>query len=234
MDPREERLILGRPVKQWKNLWHYDKMKYVFITVLTLAAVSIAYTIITNTPPDFKLGGIGQIYVSDGSELQDFLHVAMPELKKITVDSAYISLTDTGTGDPIMYQKAMLMVTVSEEDVLALDRPQFTRLVSSGGFRSLDGLYPALLAALPASEQQKVVPMKAAVSQADGGDGIEHIYGIDVSALGTAQAIGLTGPQIVLTLSVDGKNLTNAETFLQKFLAATETLRATLTPTPTA
>ena len=232
-DPRDDRVVFGMTIRKWKHFWEYERTKTLFILGLSVAVFSILYTIITNTPPDFTFTTIGDITISEDTLFQSFVAAQMPEVKKAQTDGAYISTSGEGETDTVGVQKAFVLIAAGTLDVVALDEVQFTRYGSQGAYLSLDAFYAGLKATVPADVLAKVVPMKATVKTDDSGDGLEHIYGLDVTALGTYQALGIDGYHLIMTISSRAKHVTTSETFLTKFLQNTDSLKLIVTPYPT-
>jgi hypothetical protein len=232
-DPRDDRVVLGMTVRKWKHFWEYERTKTLFIIGISVAVVSILYTVITNTPPDFSFTTIGDLMISEDTQFQSFISAQMPEVKKAQTDGAYISTAGDGETDTVGFQKAFVLIAAGTLDVVALDGNQFVRYGDQGAYLSLDDFYAGLSATVSADVLAKVVPMKAKVSVENSGDGIEHIYGLDVTALGTYQALGIDGFRVILTISSRAKHIELSETFLTKFLQNTDSLKLLVTPYPT-
>jgi hypothetical protein len=233
-DPRDAKVVLGKTVRQWKHLWEYGRMKYLAIVAIAAAVVSIAYSIITNTPPDLKFLTLGEIITADGNDLENYLATAMPELKKIQKDGAYITRTGDGANDFVNVQKAFVLIAAGDEDILVLDDVQARNYGMEGGFKELDDFYATLRSELPASILAGIVPVEYTITTDNGGDGKPHVYGLDVTGLGTVQAVGIYGNRVIFSISIRTKHLSASETFLRKFLADTEALKLLVTPMPTA
>ncbi len=232
-DPRDDRVVLGMTIRKWKHFWEYERTKTLAILGLSVAVISILYTVITNTPPDFSFTTIGDIVISEDTLFQSFIAAQMPEVKKAQTDGAYISSSGNGETDTVGVQKAFVLIAAGTLDVVALDEIQFTRYGTQGAYLSLDTFYAGLQATVPADVLERVVPMKAIVKTEDSGDGLEHIYGLDVTALGTYQALGIDGYRVILTISSRAKHVALSETFITKFLQNTDSLILIVTPYPT-
>ncbi len=233
-NPRDAKVVLGRTVKQWKHLWEYGRMKYLAIAAIVVAVGSIAYSIITNVPADFKVFVLGEIVLDESPRLQDFVKVALPDVKNLEPNSAYVTRAGTGTDDAASTQKAFVLIAVGDEDIVVLDEVETDRFAPQGAFLELDDFYAKLQADLPASVMDKVVPVKYTLTTDNGGDGQPHVYGLDVTGLGTDQALGIYGTKCIMAISVRTKHLEASQTFIRTFLADTDSLKLLVTPIPTA
>ena len=232
-DPRDERVVLGKSVKQWKHLWHYGRTKYFAIAVTSALVIWLALSVITNRPPDLKFVSIGTIVSTGPDAMTAWALAQFPDVKKFQYDNVYLSADGTGENDVVNVQKAFVLLAAADEDTVALDAAHFKVYVTQGAFLNLDGFWAELQGTLPESVLAEVKPMRGATTVEDGGDGLSHVYGLDVTGLGTMPALGLYADSVVLTISVHTKHEDETKAFLTWYLEQTDALKALITPIPT-
>jgi len=233
-DPRDERVVLGKPVKQWKHIWEYGRVKFIGITAAAIALVSIVYSVVTNVPPDFQVFIVGELYQDEGPQMNNFVTAVLPDVKNFQPNSAFITRSGEDANDVANVQKAFVMIAAGDEDIVIMDELQADRFAPQSAFVELDDLYAKLQAELPAEIMDLVEPFRYKITEDQGGDGQIHIYALDMTKLGTYQALDLYGTRCVMAISVRSKHLEASKTFLSQFIARTESLKLLVTPIPTA
>lgn len=234
IDPRMQNVIFGKTRSEWSNIWLYGKVKYFAITLIAAFVIYMIYTIVTNTPPDFKIAAVGEFNIQDTDTAQNYVKKLFPDFKKVEITSAYLS--ENGGADqygPANAQKAMILMTVSGEDVILVDKTIFDRYSSMGAFREIGDLYTAI-ESMPELKDLGITSVKAKVSTESGGSGKEEIFGIDVSKSQLLNSIGIYGRNQILTISIKSEREKLARDFITKLFKDTKNLipLVTLIPSP--
>lgn len=239
VDPKMGNVVFGKTRSEWSNIWLYGKVKYFAIAVIAAFVIYMIYTVATNTPPDFKLAAVGNFSITDTKVAESYAIKLFPQFKKVEVASAYMS--DNGGGDQYgaaNAQKAMILMTVSGEDVIIVDKTTFNRYAGMGAFKPIGSVYD-IVSKLDETSSLEMKIVKATVSKESGGTGVEDVYGIDLSDSQLLNSIGIFGREQILTISIKTEREQLSKDFIIKLLKDSKQLEAQVTlipspmPTPT-
>lgn len=230
--PKMKKVILGKTRSEWKNILYYGRGKYIAIALAVLIVGSTAYTMITNTPPDFKVAVIGEFSVEDPVITENYVKSLYPEFEKVEVESVYINKNEADSfyGSAFI-QKAMLLLTASNEDVVILDRYTFNQYAGGGAFLPIGDLYEAILA-MDETDSLDIEAMKATIPTNSDGSGTEEIYGIDISDSELLSSIGISGRDQIIAISIHTDREQITKEFITKLFADTEDLLPDVTRMP--
>lgn len=236
-DPRMQNVVFGKTRKEWSNIWLYGKFKFGVIAVVGAFLIYMIYSIATNTPADFKIAVVGDFYVSETKATEDYAKTMFPEFKKVEIATAYLTADGGSEYGAANIQKAMILVTVSGEDIIIIDKSSFERYAGMGAFFPLDDLFNEL----NSKDENKGLTLKAstaAVEDSDGVAGPKKTYGIDLSDTQLLNGIGILGRDQILTVSIKSQRPDKAREFIRKLIADSKnvlpkvTLIPSATPTP--
>lgn len=237
-DIRQQALFFGKTRKEWGNIWFYGKFKYFVILIIVAFVAYMIYTMITNKPADFKIAAVGEFHIAEESETaQNYAKALFPEFKKVDVSLAYLS-NDGSSQGAANAQRALILLTVSGEDIIVVDSDVFKKYAPMGAFKPIDEFYSSIVA-IRMTGPLKLSAMKATVGTDTGGTGTEKTYGIDVSNTQLLNAIGIIGREQIITISIKSKREMLAKEFITKLFNDTDKLLPKVTiipsvqPTPT-
>ena len=234
--PAMKKVILGRTRKEWSNIWLYGRYKFLAIAVGVAFVAYFIYTVATNTPGDFKLAAVGDFYIPDTEAVSDYVLSQFTDFKKVDISSAYLSPEGSSGFDAANQQKAMILVSVSGEDVIVIDKASFDRYAPMGAFADISDLYDEV-AGYPETAGLELAGVQARAEGSDGEPGAEKVYGIDLSGSQLLSAIGISGRNQILTISIKSERPETAKEFIRKLMRdAAELLpdaRPLPDPTPT-
>lgn len=233
VDPKMQKVVLGKTRAEWKNIWFYGKVKYFVIAVIAAFVVYLIYTVATNTPADFKIAAVGSFNIPETEITENYAKTLFPEFKKVEVASAYMGSSMSGEYSTANAQKAMILMTVSGEDVIVVDRSIFNQYASMGAFVAMDDLYQSV-SALDSVKGLSVKPVTATVKDDSSGTGKEKIYGLDLSSTQLLSGLGIYGSEQILVISVKTSHQALAEEFIKKTLSGGTALLPKVTWVPTA
>lgn len=238
VDPKMKNVVLGKTRSEWSNIWLYGKVKYFAIAVIALFVGYMIYTVVTNTPADFKIAAVGEFNVQETKIAETYVKTLFPQFQKVEISTAYLSESGTADYAAANAQKAMILLTVSGEDIIVVDRTTFDRYVSMGAFKPIGDVYKALMA-MSETKDLSLESIKATISTESGGNGVEDIYGIDLSKSQILNAMGIYGRNQILTISIKSEREALAKEFISKLFKDTNSLLPKITwipspmPTPT-
>ena len=246
-DPKMQKVIFGKTRSQWKNIWYYGKIKYFIIGLVVAFIIYLTYTIITNTPADFKIAVIGEFATNDTTITENYVKGFYPQLKKVEIAPVYWDAASESSYYGSAYvQKIVILLTAAGEDVVVVDRATFDKYAANGAFKPIGDLYEKLVK-MDETKALGLESAKATISANSDGSGTEQVYGIDVSKSQILDSIGISGREQIITISVKTEREELTREFITKLLtdakqlvpkvtmvpAATPTPVPTLTPAPT-
>jgi len=238
-NPRLEQVVLGKPVRQWKNIWHYGRLPLLAGVIGAALLIYFIYTVATNEPPDFQIGFIGLFGKTETAEadVEEYIQDQFPDFDEIEVLLLPMDLRSidipAGTGEAsgssgqYLYEYMMKMLTLMVGDsyeVYVCDQLVFDRYAPQGAFADLTSFYSDLQKQLPADVFAKIKPLYRAP---DNGDEEEQtteaepvLYGLDVSELRLTQGLGLYSNDVqILTLGVKASAADEAAAFLRHWIS---------------
>lgn len=248
IDPRLEKVIFGKTLYTWLNLWHYWRWPLLGILFGAIFVGSLVYSIVTNKPPDFQLVAAGQFYVTDDAESRIKQYVCESIEGVETVEFQFIPLSfdqpePTGTdlipagADPESeYAYVMKMMALIAGDTIEMyicEKSVFDQYAPQGAFYELDQVYHNL-SDLPEDVLSKIKPLRRVFiedyeetenaeqiwpdEEAMNKDTSLPIYGLDVTELELLEGVGLYGKSQILTIGVKGDHLEQVEQFVEHWI----------------
>ncbi|MEA4889708.1 MAG: hypothetical protein VB070_09630 [Clostridiaceae bacterium] len=190
VDPRLEKVVLGKSRRQWRNIWHYGKWPFLAAVVGLFFLGYLIYSIATNEPPDFQLAVVGQFGAAEDSDerIDTYIKANYAGAEDIEVQMLPLDLRDTtqtsgsdgsdsynsSSVDPqSQYAYVMKMMTLIAGDsveVFLCDKPVFDQYAPQGVFTPLDDLYDRLQKTLPADVLAKIKPLRRQIDDSDSSD----------------------------------------------------------------
>ena len=232
-DPAMKRVVFGRTRTEWSNIWLYGKFKFLAIAVAVFFVVYLVYTVVTNTPGDFKLAAVGDFYIENSETPAEYVISLFPDYKKVDVSSAYIGSSGNSGYDAASEQKAMILVSVSGEDVIILDKASFERYAPIGAFMDIGALLDEV-SGFEEAAALSLAGVEATVQDREDNPGEKKVYGIDLSATQLLSAIGIDGRQQILTISVKSERPEAAAEFIRRLIRDSGNLLPETQPIPPA
>ncbi|MHB8961616.1 MAG: hypothetical protein ACYC5K_00465 [Saccharofermentanales bacterium] len=232
-DPAMKKVVLGKTRTEWSNIWLYGKFKFLAIAVALFFVTYLVYTVATNTPGDFKLAAVGDFYIENSETPADYIISLFPGYKKVDISSAYIGTAGSTGFDAASEQKAMILVSVSGEDVIVLDKASFERYAPIGAFMDISALLDEV-SKFEEAAALSLTGVEAAVQDSEDNAGVKKIYGIDLSSTQLLSAIGIDGRQQILTISVKSERPEAAAEFIRRLIRDSGNLLPETQPIPPA
>jgi hypothetical protein len=175
VDPRLEKVVFAKSLKQWETTWYYGRWPLLGITLALGMLIWLIVTIVGNTPPDFSVVAVGAFQESTEAKSlfqTSVISTVLPDAKK--VDMQLIPLqyaTSETSGDSLVnpidsqsqtafIMKMATLIGADTIDIFICDEPNFNRYAPQGSFQDLTGLYNRLQADLPAEYLAKVQPLR--------------------------------------------------------------------------
>jgi len=234
-DPRMQDVIFGKSRSQWRNIWLYGKYKFLGIALGAGLFIYLIYTVITNTPADFKFAAVGEFYIPDSQIAENYIKDSFEEVNSVEIATAFLS-EDFPDQNAAYAQKAMILLTVAGEDIIIVDRDIFERYSTMGAFEPLDDIFEEILS-YEGVDKLDIKPARSSLRQDEDDEtaGDEKIYGIDVSSSQMLSSIGIHGRSQIITISVKSSKRDLATNFIRKLFSDTLDLipQISLMPSPT-
>jgi|LSQX01.3.fsa_nt_gb hypothetical protein len=177
VDPRLEKVVLGKSLAQWKNIWHYGRVPLLVSLIALVLLGSLIYSIATNKPADFQLLAVGAFGTVDHAPemVKEYIQASVPGVEKVEYQHIPLSFAEPeqppanetgmqqGGLDPeseyAYIMKMMAIMAGDSIEVYLMEDNVFDQYAPQGAFAELDQLY-ASLADLPADIYAKVKPLR--------------------------------------------------------------------------
>lgn len=228
-DPRMQEKIFGKPRSYWKNSWEYGKIKAFAIVALSVILIYLVYTIATNQSADFQIALIGEIHYSDGDATKDYISNMFDDVDVVQTSSAFLS-DQISQHSYASSQKAVILLTVSGEDIIIVDSDVFYRHAPMGAFKPLDDLFSEI-SGTEGFELAEAMPAMT-VSDVNGQNEAEFVFGIDVSSSQLLSSIGISGREQIITVSVKSERPDHAKDFIRNLFDDVPELFPRIAPLP--
>lgn len=218
LSPEEEAILrrspnpiykkLGVDEKKVNNFFYYYKNKLIIGVLILITLFSMIRGCVTRVVPDLYISLVGNLYISDTEieKMTQKIKSAFPDIKEINVDNMFISNGNPTEQDIAIQQKAMLVLTVGETDIIIMDTANYERYSSQGAFLSLDEY----------KESWKIDTEKNKdniIKLADLDE--KHLYGIDILDSPFFEDIELLGKQRIAAIKFNAKNKEKAVKVLE-------------------
>lgn len=242
-DPRLETVVFGKSRRQWRNIWHYGRVKFLLSLIGVAVLAYFIYTVATNRPADFQIGFVGVFARSGDVEVnvEDYIKDMFPEFIEVDVLTIPMDLSSidgpvetgpdgemTAPVDGNLYNLMMKMLTLlvgDDYEVFVCDQLVFDRYSRQGAFADLSELYAEWEDQLP----DGVRPLRRRINEGDvdltvpidpsDNDNPElPILGLDVSALRLTQGMGLYSGSQILTIGIRANAPDEAASFLKNWI----------------
>lgn len=227
------KMIFGKTRAEWSNIWLYGKVKYLIIIVAVAFVGYMVYTIATNTPADFKIAAVGEFSVQEGKITENYAKSLFPAFQKVEIASAYLSESGGAAAEygAANAQKAMILLTVSGEDLVVVDRATFDRYAPMGAFKPIGDLYKAV-SVLDETKDLALQSVEATIAVDSGETGTTDIYGISLKNSQLLNSIGIYGRDQILTISIKTEREVLTRDFITKLLKDGSRLLPSVTMIP--
>ena len=227
--PEMKKVVWGRTRKEWSNIWLYNKYKFLAAAAGVVVVIYFIVTVANNKPGDLKLAAVGDFYIPESETVTEYVLGLFEEYERIDVSSAFVG-SSSGTGyDAAGEQKAMILMTVSGEDVIIVNKMIFDRYAPMGAFAEIDALFEEV-SGYDQAQDIKPEAIRAKVKESEGVLGEEHIYGISLGDTQILNAIGIYGREQILTVSIKSKDQEKAKEFIRRLIADSGDLLPLVTP----
>jgi hypothetical protein len=202
---------LGIDEDKLKNNLYYFRFHIIIGIILIITIALSIRSCVTRIDPNLNMVFMGNLYCNNTEKLQEDMVNMIPEVVAVGIENLYMSAQQERQ-DPqmqmAMMQKAMVLVAAGEIDIFVLDKANFELYAKQGGFRKLDDLVAQL--SIPEEKQYKF--------KVEDEDEKDYVYGIDVLNSKIFKDADVSGEQLIVAISVNGKNYDNAIKCLELLL----------------
>lgn len=201
---------LGIDEDKLRNFLHYYKIHIIVGIIVLAAVISIIRGCVNKVEPDLYVVFMGTVYCADQEGFEEDVKSLIPEVTEFITENVPIYEAQEKQDPQVqmaMLQKAMLLVTVGDVDVMILDEVQFEKYAKQGAFMKLDGIAAemSLREEELVIEQVEEVDMEGKISIID-----EGIYGIILEKGEILTDSKVIGDKMIATISIKSKNYDNA------------------------
>jgi hypothetical protein len=189
VNPRLEKVVFGKSLKQWLNFWHYARLPLFLAAVGLTFLIYFIITIATNKAPDFQIYATGLFVTSDDADarVKQYVMDVVQDAKDIEFQVLPIDMrksgisgtttagtTESGSGTTTTtsggfigdidnqyayIMKLTAMFAAESIEIYLCDEPLYTQYAPQGVYAELDDLY-ARLQDLPADILAKIKPLR--------------------------------------------------------------------------
>jgi hypothetical protein len=231
-NPRMQRKVFGKPLKEWGNLIHYGKATFFVVLITGGVLLYFILSTIFSKPVDFRIGVVGEFIVHDDTQIVEYTTEAFPDMKNVLLSTAFIHKTSFEQ-NTYSAQSVTFLLMLSEEDVIFTDHFIYEKYANLGVFVPIDELYAELIS----DESVAALGLTALYAdiQFDGEENPRRmICGIGFSDTQFLSALGIMGRDQIATVSIRSKNPEKAIRFIREFFLGSEEFEGKITPMPSA
>lgn len=233
VDPKMEKVILGKKRKDWSNIWHYGKIPLLVGIIVIGLIISVIYQVTHNPSLDLQVSVFGYFAQSNNpleenaNLFEDLIKKQNPALSHINVAFNPISYNSKTRVDPQLeagaLMRRMLALTGAEPvDILILDEIQFDIFAAEGIVLPLDEIFNAIEEKYPELiEQGFIKPVYYTLDQEILPEGViaeEHIYAFDLSEKQVLNSLDLVSDSQFLVHCFHSENPEHAKAVIQNLL----------------
>lgn len=205
----------GIDSKKADNFFYYYKYHIIIGAIVLIFIALTVKSFVTRVDPDITIGLMGEVnqqaYESFGAKIKKDI----PEIKEIAFDSA--SLSDRFE-DPQAYaqkSKAMILLSVSDTDLLVVSKYVYDTYAQNGPFMPLEDVAKSLDIDVSPSDylKLKVVDEWIEPDNLNGERKVKsyrdkepRLYGIDVTNSQYFKGVDIIGPEKILVVKTEPKN----------------------------
>lgn len=210
-EPLKPNLLLdkmGIDRKKTRNFFHYYKVHIIIGIIVLIVLATIIRGCVTRVDPDINVAFIGNIYYGDSEEMGKVLTAAVPSIKSPSFDGAMISdNTDVQQGYALQ-MKIMILLAAADVDIFIIDKSNYLKFAKQGAFDNLDTFISN-----NGIDAEGFSDLKVSIE--DNNEGSEanlekHFYGIDITKSKLLKELGVTGENMIVTLSIRLKHFSNS------------------------
>lgn len=207
----------GLDKKKADNFFYYHKFHILISIVAIIAIVLAVKSFIGRVEPDISVGFIGEVNVQEYDTLKTKIKENIPEIKEIEFDSAFLSQNPKEMQqEAANLSKAMVLLSVSETDVFLMNKYTYQNYAPSGPFMNLESVVKDLNIDASKSDYLKLKVVeewdKPNTEQKERKvlkykDAEPKLYGIDVTNSKFLKGINIIGPEKILVIKQNAKNM---------------------------
>lgn len=176
ISPKLQKKVAGKSIYQWKNFFHYAKRPAIVGLLIIAIAVSIIYSVVTNTEPDFVVVAIGEFYNRESNIMEDpeDLYTVSDFINEVMeVNDPLLDVLNIGNNtDPQMdvanvTKRVLYAGGMTDSDVMLLDQANFEQLHNEGVLISLEDFYAELQTKYSAEQLAFIEPAYGYIALTD-------------------------------------------------------------------
>lgn len=213
-NPKDDKIILGKKRKYWKNLIYYNFKPALAIVCVIVLVFSIIYTAINNKEADFDLAYLGSFAKLDEKDenfdIEKYLKNKY-QLQKVILNLMPIyEGVDLQSQNAIMMKMSIITAGVQNVDLMVLDKNNFDVYAPRGIFSNLNDYY-AKLGESSSNRTEAVysrrteLPLDADIDDEAIPVEDEQIYGIKVDSEHSS-GLGIYGQDFIFTIPTLAKH----------------------------
>jgi hypothetical protein len=207
---------MGIDKKKANNFFYYHKF-HIIVSIIALVIIGVSvYSFITKAKPDISIGIMGEVNQDSFEALKEKVVKNIPEIKELGIDSVTLSNNYKDQYASANMQKAIVLLNASDIDVYLLSKYVYDSYADSGPFMALDDFAKELNIDVSGSEYLKLRVVDEWENPKSGTverkvlkyrDSEPKLYGIDVTNNNFFKGIDFMGPEKILVIRSDPKNL---------------------------
>lgn len=206
----------GLDRKKVDNFLHYYKFHIIIAIVAIILIGFAAKSIVFRVEPDISIGLIGEVNSAEIEVLGEKIKGKVPEIKEIAIDSATFTNSYADPQEYANVSKIMVLFSASDTELYIMNKFAYDSYANNGVFMSLEDIAKDLDVDITKSDYLKTRVVEKwedpKVGQTERKvikyrDAAPKLYGIDVTNSDFFKGINAIGPEKILAIRVDAKNL---------------------------
>ncbi|NLZ55504.1 MAG: hypothetical protein GX900_02430 [Clostridiaceae bacterium] len=248
IDPRLEKVVLGRKIKDWRNIIAYGFKPFLLTVAILSVVIAMIVTAVTNKQPDYSVATFGHLsalnHNAEQYPMELWLRTNFPTLENPAFSYNYASASDPQFKIAVD-QKGMIATAIAGvADLLICDGEYYARYSRQLALHPMEDLYTDLVKAYPKTMAKYVEPLYVVIEEEDAEEAQlepgKYLFGFNLSKEQLMNGLDIYGYEQVLCIPAISKRHDLTYEVIRELIAQAEEIhnqskgmvRPTPTPTP--
>ena len=245
IDPRMEKVVLGRKIKDWRNIIAYGFKPFLLTVAILAMVIAIIVAAVTNKQPDYSVATFGHLSAMDHDveqyPMELWLRTNFPTLEYPSFSYNYASASDPQLKMAIDQKGMVATMIAGVADLLICDGEYYMRYSRQLALHPMEDLYAELVKAYPKTMAKYVEPLYVVIEEEDAEEAQlepgKYLFGFNLSKEQLLNGLEIYGYEQVLCIPAVSKRHDITYEVIRELIAQADEIhnhsRGTVMPSPT-